>query len=288
MTDMHIFIPSYNRWDLVKKSLAHIPPSRRRHTWVVVRPGQRARYKLRVPREFKLVTLPEGNEGLAPALAYIQHLCVENGIKKYVQMDDDLVMGYRRESDPNPDKWWKGFSPTVDEYEAFWDRMEADLGDYAHIGLIQRQQLHVSRDKSTFNQRAVGLRGYRTAAQKRVEIDRTEFMSDFSQTLQLLCMGHPILIYRDWYVQHVGFNTKGGWEGMRTPLRKLKSAEQFVKDYPDFVKLSWSKRKALGGEEWPELRIAWKKAAEWGRANNWRGFAIDGPPREGRVPWRLS
>ena len=276
--EMHIFIPSYNRSQIVGKSLAHIPPGRRAYTWIVVRPGQVKGYRRVLGRyDWKLLELPEGNEGLANALQFICDTCVEQGIKKHVQMDDDLVMGYRRGSDPNPEKWWKGFRPTDKEYEQFWDRMEADLDKYAHIGMIQRQQLHVSKDTHTFNQRAVGLRGYRTAALKRVQINRTEFMSDFQQTLQLLLMGHTMLIYRDWYVQHIGFNTKGGWEGIRTPMRKLKSAKQFVDDYPEFVKLTFSQRKALGGVEWPELRIAWKKAADWGRANKWRGWQAGQP-----------
>ena len=263
---MHIFIASYNRSAVVDFSLKHIWGGWRKRTHVVVRPEQLARYRSVIRDRVDLITLPEGNEGVANAWNYIKEYALEHDIPKIVQMDDDIrSLAYRSGADPDPEKWWRGFKATEQEYNGFWLRMEHDLDKYAHAGIIQRQQLHATKDNLVYNRRVNGIRGFNTEALKNVQVNRTPLMEDFSQSLQLILQGHDLLVYHDWAFDHIGFNTRGGLQGIRTKELQMEAVQQFLKDYPPFTTMTMKRHKSRNNEEWPELRIAWKKAAEWGR-----------------------
>ena len=90
---LNIFIATKSRYENCKTANLI---GRYKNLYLVVEPQEQKQYTINYPN-FNLLILPENNKGLAYARNWIKNKAIEQGIKHYWLLDDDISYFYRRE-----------------------------------------------------------------------------------------------------------------------------------------------------------------------------------------------
>jgi hypothetical protein len=250
---MEIYIPTYGRVDrqitydnlpkvwqdqitfVVYEEEAPLHVERGRKVWVYPPDKERG-----IGNKRKFIR----NESLDP------HICT---------LDDDLVFSARRTDDPT-----KFRKMTDHDYDQMFDdvRVQLDNG-YMHGAIAMREGANRNTEPYLYCTRALRAHFYNQNAPFQYV---SQYMQDFTMTLDLLTQGHPNVILNRWVHNQPGSNVAGGCSDDRS-LEKLAHAARVLKyRHPDFVTVVTKETKgSWGGGKRTDVRIQWKKAFKEGQ-----------------------
>jgi TET-associated glycosyltransferase-like protein len=251
---VHITIPTYGRAD---RQLTHqLFP----HARLVVQDREKHLYA-----PSKTMVLPPDVTGIAATRDAIIKWCYPDYV---IMLDDDLNFAVRREDAPAK------FRPAYGvDYKEMIQQIVDCLELFPHVSMSPRQGANRETGQFLYNGRCMRVHGFNT----KILVDNNikgyhpdaPFMRDFYITLALLTRGYTNCIL-NWYVNdHPGSNVVPGGCTEQRSLELLKqSAEVLQSEFPDFVRLEIKQTKgSWEGKERYDVRISWKKAAEYGQRN---------------------
>lgn len=262
---MMIFIPSRDRVLGVRGGpLVQFSEEWRRRTRYVVPPDQSMRYCEQMINmghstgkvlEFEV----PGKLDIAEKRKFIGEYCRDEGIDKFVVMDDDVHFVQRAAIDRINLVW-------CDDVTDMLESIEGALDHYAHVGISMRQGnnnlgIGVYEELHSENTRTCRVLAYRTEEFLSVEHGRVEVMEDFDVNLQLLRRGHKNLLIGWWAQDQKMTNAPGGCSTYRTHELHEASARKLAELHPGLVTLRQKKNKGGGAfGSRTEVTIQWKKA----------------------------
>jgi len=261
---MHIFIPSYDRADMVTTT-NQIPISWRKKTFIVVRKKQVKDYKKANPN-WTILSCPE--KGIARTRQWI----LEKSSARYALMiDDDMQFGIRKEGKlPNCTK-----SDMGQLFRLLQRWLQAGI---VHVGVSQRFGNNRVEESSVNVTRMNNVYAYNCAVMKDLKRSHNigfhwleeqnpeaTVMEDFAVTLHLFKLGYANRVTYDFCWSQKQSGMEGGCSSYRTYDAQKASAFEIAKHFPGIAipvekeaKVEW---KGIGFKRW-DLRIMWKKAFE--------------------------
>jgi hypothetical protein len=274
---MHIFIPSYDRADMVTTT-NQIPISYRKKTFIVVRKDQKRAYTKANPG-WTILACPE--KGIAKTRQWI----IDNSADRYAMMiDDDMQFGMRKDGKlPNCIKsdmksmfqllesWLEAGIVHVGVSQRFGNnRVETSCIDITRMNNVYAYDTHVMRDlKKSHNIGFHWLEEQNPSA---------TVMEDFAVTLNLFKLGYANRVTYDFCWSQKQSGMEGGCSSYRTYDAQKTSAFEIAKHFPNIAipvekeaKVEW---KGIGFKRW-DLRIMWKKAYEMRTSKSIRRFLGD-------------
>lgn len=254
---MRIYIPTYGRSGK-QVTLKSIPKKLHSQVSLVVQKREASLYTW-IGDHFDIQVLPDNIRTIGPTRDWI----IENHRNKkfgwkLVMLDDDIKFDTRRKDDPG-----KFIGSTEKEIIQIFEKIEAHLDIYAHVGVLAREGGNRATEKIIECARMMRVLAYDISILKKEKIafNRLSVMEDFDVTLSLLRTGYKNAILCDWVQGQGSSNAEGGCSHYRTLDLHARSARGLQKLHPDFVKLVTKKTKsAWGGEERTDVTIQWKKA----------------------------
>lgn len=261
---MKIFIPTYGRADK-QVTLENLPPSLQKRTILVLQ-SQDSREHRDTYEEYcskfgcDLWILPPRIKTISPTRQYIMSAAHKAKIQKLVMLDDDLKFDTRRKDDPT-----KFLTSTSREITQLFKRIEKELDNYYHVGVLAREGGNRVTEDITFNTRMMRVLAYDVGffSYKKIKFDRVPLQEDFDVTLQLLRKGYPNAVLCGWVQGQGSSNAEGGCSHFRTIELHNENAEKLQKLHPDFVTVVEKETKgAWNGQPRLDVRVQWKKAYE--------------------------
>lgn len=254
---MFIAIPTYGRANR-QRTWANLPQELLEYTKFVVRPEELVSSR-------QSIVLPKHVKDIASTRQFIVEYAAKFG-NTVIMVDDDLDFAVRRRDDPTR------FTPAdgvhlIKAFEEIENILKA--GNFPHVGIACREGANRKLGTYIHDGRILRVHGFNLGCMlaERISFTPGMYMTDFDVTLQFLEAGHHNVCL-NWIVQNQpGSNTPGGCSGDRTLEKLATSAEWLHSRHPDFVTLVKKFTKSSwGGNERTDVRIAWKKAYEYGRA----------------------
>lgn len=273
---VRLYIPTYQRVDR-QETWQWLPEEVREKTFLVARPEEAIDLDL---MGYPVLACPE--KGIANTRQWIldQHDVEAHGPIAML-MDDDLRFDYRRTDDPSkflkPERGGKSMS---DMFAAVEEMMQfVPFGGVANRGGANRNHAAYMRNQRVFDSWAVDVEIFRKLGLK---VNRLPFMEDFDLALQFLTAGYFSLVVNNWVKGDHGSNVQGGCSAYRDLPGQEEAALGLAEAWPDFVTVvsrpAWD---GMGAAVRTDVRIAWKKAWEFGRAERDRV----GLPQEPDLDW---
>ncbi len=253
---MHIYIHTYGRPNM-QITLRSFSEELRKRTTLVVQEREAHKYRPHLDTGLSVVALPPEIQTLSPTRQWI----LENAeTDKFVMMDDDLTFSHRLE-----DTGVRLHKSTQQHIKRMFDRIEAQLDNYLHVGISAREgNNHVAANSKEIG-RMMRILAYRKTdvIKSGARLDRILTKQDFDMTLQLLRLGHPNLVLYNFAHNQPGSNNAGGCSAYRTPDIMSKCSHELAALHPEFVKVVEKETKtSWGGGTRTDVRISWKKAYE--------------------------
>lgn len=255
---MQIFIPTYGR-SHQQHTYKNLPIKIQRHTWLVVQHRERHLYG-DYPDP---IILPKHIETVSPARQYIMDLAKKRNLDRVVMLDDDLRFDKRR-----MDEKGKFYVATDDDVTKLFQRIDKELGNYAHVGVLSREGGNRVMTSTVKNTRMMRVLSYcvDTYHKEKIKFDRLPLQEDFDVTLQLLRKGYPNLVLCEWVNGQGSSGAKGGCSHFRTIELHNENAKKLATLHAPFVKVVEKKTKgAWGGQARLDVTVQWKKAEESSR-----------------------
>lgn len=256
---MKLFIPTYQRTDK-QKTWDNLPEFVKEFTYLVCGEDEREAHE-KAGRQ--VLVHPEGYHRVAPKRQWI----VENaGEDKIVMADDDLSFRCREEGSYK-------LRPMGDvDFAAMFDCLEKELDEYAAVGVSSQAGNNRSFPATLLTPgRMFTMYGLRADVLLRegIKFDDVAVMEDFHVALSLLRKGLPNAILQNWCWSQTKSNAAGGCSTFRTAQVQHDNAAKLAELHAPFVTLVEKESKAWGNglETRTDVRVAWKKALEWGLAN---------------------
>lgn len=220
-----------------------------------------------------LFSVPDNIDGITNKRQFIFEQCAALGKDKVLMLDDDLVFARRRKDNPTL------FLPATDDdlLEAV-NEMEDALDDYPHVGFGHREGGNRRPETQLFNTRMMRALGWNVPwiMKKPYKINDVRLMEDFYMTLKLLTDGEQTCCLNWIVTNQKGSGTAGGCSTYRTAEMQAEAALTLKRHFPDFVEVVTKETKgAWGGGERVDVRIQWKRAAEYGASQRGRATALD-------------
>lgn len=262
--DITIMIPTLGRVNK-QQSLSNLTPELLKHTQLLVDWDEFDDHDLEHGSTCEVVALPQGVTGIAN----IRQWALDNCLTQYLFLiDDDMVFFKRDELDVKLHKC------SDDELNAmFLDLLSwMCIESYPLVGLSARQgNNHVAEDYREAT-RQMNFHGIDCDAMSRLGLrfDESEVMEDFNLVLSLLTRGIANRVMYQYCWNQLGSGAQGGCSSYRTNELQAKCANELAAKYPDFVTVVEKKSKSSwkGMEVRTDVRIQWKKAFEYGVAND--------------------
>jgi len=261
---MHLFIPSLGRANQMHRgTISKLPKSWMKRTSLVCQYQERKEYA-RVAEQFgcNILILPRHIDRIEPTRRHIGSVCVDEGIDKFVMMDDDIEFYVREKQYTEDEDWWKLTPPSEDRLEKMLEEIEDDLDCFAHVGLSGREGNNRVREPAVENTRYMRFLAYRTEDYMSCLGDRVHVMEDFDIALQLLCKGDPCLVHYRFAQGQGKTQATGGCSVWRTHEVHNAGAERLAELHPGFVKVRQKQNKTdrEGFGTRKEVTVYWKKA----------------------------
>jgi hypothetical protein len=160
-----------------------------------------------------------------------------------------------------------------DDWKAMLDTLEETLDNYAAVGVSSQAGNNRSFPKELLTPgRMFTMYGLRadTLLEEDIRFDDVEVMEDFHVALSLLRKGLPNAILQNWCWSQSQSNAAGGCSTFRSAQVQHDNASRLAELHSPFVTLVEKESKAWGNglEKRTDVRVAWKKALEWGMVNN--------------------
>jgi hypothetical protein len=261
---MSIFIPSLGRAHETKNcTLANLSASDAQEATIVCQTHEAMDYlKLRDQFDCNLLILPEHIKTIVPTRKYIADYCLEEGIEKFLMLDDDIEFYIRENQFTDKDDWWKLTAPDNRQLNNLINDIYDDLDTYAHVGISGREGNNRVRDEFVENTRYMRFLAYRTKEYLSCSHERVEVMEDFDIALQLLRMGHKSKIYYSYAQGQKKTQAAGGCSVWRTHEVHNAGAERLAELHPGFVRVRQKQNKTdrEGFGTRKEVTVYWKKA----------------------------
>lgn len=251
---MQIFIPTYGRADR-QHTYNHLPKSLQKRTTLVVQDRERHLYG-----DYPTMVLPKKIQTIAPTRQYIMERADSEGLTEICMLDDDLRFDARRMDDNG-----KFLVATDKQVEALFKRIEKELDNYAHVGVLAREGGNRVLEPTRECTRMMRVLAYhvRTFKEEKIKFDRLPLQEDFDVTLQLLRKGYPNLVLCEWVQGQGTSNAKGGCSHFRTIEMHNENAKKLAKLHAPFVKIVEKQTKgAWNGQARLDVHVQWKKAFE--------------------------
>lgn len=273
---MRIYIPSCGRASLLQKGpLLWMPAEYRNMVTFVVYQEEEKVYRRTLNNmsmeSVGIVAVPEEVKRIAHKRHFIGKHAMLTGTPTFMMIDDDVNSMSIKCSEDDDNGMSNTRKPSSQDLSQMMIWIEQTLKEYAHVG-ISGKEGHGLHGNGPYpltveNTRMMRMMAYRTSDFLSVEHCRLEVMEDFDVTLQLLRTGRPNIVTYWWAQNQSLTNAKGGCSSWRTHELHEVSARRLAELHPGLVTLRQKKNKT-GGEfgERTEVTIAWKKAAEQGRA----------------------
>lgn len=197
--------------------------------------------------------------GISATRQAIGQMAAEDGIEKFIMLDDDLRFSYRAQEEST-----KLTESSPDEISAGLNWVEKLLTpDTAAAGISARQGNNRLEHSVEENKRLIRTLAFRTKEFLACKHQRVTVMEDFDILLQLLRKGYKNKVLAAHAQDQKGTQTEGGCSTYRTHANHEASARTLAELHPSFVRLVEKKNKT-GGEfgTRTEVVISWKKAFE--------------------------
>ena len=257
---MKLYIPSSGRAH-IQPTVNNLPPSLRENAIVVVPEAELEDYHDTIGTLVHIEGIDE--KGIGPTRQW----CIDQEPKKCIMLDDDLRFAMRREDEPT--KFEKG-NPTNDQLETAFGCLHELLDGYSHVGMATREGGNRNINPLDHNTRLLRILGYRTDIMREhnIRFDQIPVMEDFYVSLSLLTLGFENCKL-NWMVQdQKGSGLDGGCSQYRTMKVQADAAHALHNRFPRFVTVVHKTTKtAWGGGTRTDVRIAWKKALQWGESH---------------------
>lgn len=261
---MHIFIPSYDRAEMVTTT-NQIPISYKRKTFIVVRKNQEKEY-LKANPGWNIIPCPE--KGIAKTRQWILDYCEAD----YAMMiDDDMQFGIRAKG--------KLSNCTRSQVKLLFTLLQNWLREgFVHVGVSQRfgnnrvlePYVDVTRMNNVYAYNVKTMRKLKKSHNVgfhwlEEQNPAATVMEDFAVTLSLFKLGYKNRVSYDFCWSQKKSGMDGGCSSYRTYDAQKESAFEIAKHFPNIAipvkkesKVEW---KGIGFKRW-DLRIMWKKAFE--------------------------
>jgi hypothetical protein len=212
---------------------------------------------------------PVQGRGTAAVRAWMFEWCKTTKVKKVVMMDDDLYLQKRR-----PDMRCLGYS-TEEEQVEMMNWFKEVLDQYVHAAFTERNAAWADTSNYRIAAKGIQVVGYnvenvaKTGCRFNKDVPDWFFIEDYHMTLQLFKQGLPNIVSRKYRVNFGSSNAPGGCSSFRTPERLKEAADLLASLHPEFVTPVQKETKSSfgGGVRW-NVKVAWKKAFEYGQNNN--------------------
>jgi len=211
----------------------------------------------------QVMAVPDSVKGIAKTRQWI----LENAdCEQILMLDDDQSFRCRETGS------YKLRPMLEEDYTAMLDAASETLRNYNAVGISAQAGNNRTFPKSIV---APG-RMYNMYALNRsflldndIRFDAMTVMEDFHVTLSMLEMGFSNAILQDWCWGSPGSNADGGCSNYRTVEVQREGALRLADLHKPFVTVVEKESKAWGNglEKRTDVRVAWKKALEWGLAN---------------------
>jgi len=209
-----------------------------------------------------LYSVPDTIMGITNKRQFILEQCKDIGHTKVLMLDDDLVFAVRRVDNPTL------FLPaTAEDILRAVKEMDTLLDRHPHVGFGHREGGNRRPENYLYNTRMMRALGFNVADMlyQPFKINDVELMEDFYVTLKLLTSGYTTACINWIVTNQKGSGTAGGCSAYRTSLMQAQAALALKRAFPDFVEVVTKETKgAWGGGERVDVRIQWKRAAEYG------------------------
>jgi len=260
---MKLYIPTYKRVDK-QRTWQVLPDSLKEITYLVCPESESA---VHVEAGRQVFAAPDSIKGIAATRQWI----LENSDDDQILMlDDDQSFRCREDSSYK-------LRPMGDsDYEAMLNAAEVALESYNAVGISAQ-----AGNNRTFPKSIVSPgRMYNMYALNRnffldndIRFDAMRVMEDFHVTLSMLKMGYANAILQDWCWSSPGSNADGGCSNYRTAEVQREGALRLAELHSPFVTVVEKESKSWGNglETRTDVRVAWKKAYEWGLVNCQQG-----------------
>lgn len=256
---MKLFIPTYKRVTK-QRTWENLPDSLKEITYLVC-PQSEA--KLHEKEGRQVFAAPNSVKGIAKTRQWI----LENAdVDQILMLDDDQSFRCRETGS------YKLRPMKEADYGAMVAALKEALESYNAVGVSAQ-----AGNNRTFPKSIVSPgRMYNMYALNRnvlldldIRFDEMTVMEDFHVTLSLLKMGLPNAILQDWCWSSPGSNADGGCSNYRTAEVQREGALKLAELHKPFVTVVEKESKSWGNglEKRTDVRVAWKKAYEWGLAN---------------------
>ena len=257
---MKLFIPTYKRVKK-QKTWENLPDAVKEITYLVC-PESEAKLHKAVNRQ--VFAAPDSVKGIAATRQWILENADDDQI---LMLDDDQSFRCREDGS------YKLRTMEEGDYQDMLDATVDALISYNAVGISAQ-----AGNNRTFPKSIVSPgRMYNMYALNRsffldndIRFDAMKVMEDFHVTLSMLKMGLPNAILQQWCWGSPGSNADGGCSNYRTVELQREGALRLADLHKPFVTVVEKESKAWGNglEKRTDVRVAWKKALEWGLANS--------------------
>lgn len=201
--------------------------------------------------------------GIAKVREFIGEYCKENGIDKFVMMDDDLQFYIRKPGVVN----LRYCEP--EDIDQMFQTVEDCLDWFSHCAISAREGNNRVEADYADNTRMLRVLAYRTEDFVAAVHNRTPVMEDFDVTLQLLRRGLPNRVWYKFAQGQKSSNADGGCSTYRSMEMQSEAAHRLAELHPGFVRtVKKTTKTAWGGQDRTDVVISWKKAYEDGIASS--------------------
>jgi hypothetical protein len=256
---MKLFIPTYKRVTK-QRTWENLPDSVKEFTYLVCPESEAAAH---VQEGRQVFAAPDSVKGIAATRQWI----LENADDEQILMlDDDQSFRCREDGS------YKLRAMGDSDYKDMLIGAKLALKEYNAVGISAQAGNNRTFPKSVV---APG-RMYNMYALNRsffldndIRFDAMRVMEDFHVTLSMLKMGYSNAILQDWCWSSPGSNADGGCSNYRTAEVQREGALRLAELHKPFVTVVEKESKSWGNglETRTDVRVAWKKALEWGLAN---------------------
>jgi hypothetical protein len=202
----------------------------------------------------------------------------DDPFSKCLIVDDDLVFSSR--SDPSrPNSLISIKDPELTQ--DMWDRIEAELDNYALVGVHPRQMGNMAKRPYEMNGRIICMQGLNREMIGHVKVDQFPILADVVLSCTLLGRGIPNILLTTFFQDHGPCQAPGGCSIYRTPGMQRDAVSYLASRWPSCVKMVERRAKQanwLGGDSRWEYTCQWKQLYKLGL--EWKNGRGPSPDRE--------
>lgn len=241
-------------------TLKTIPEKWKDRTYLVVPEEEKDKH------DHQTLAVPPEVDNYSKKFQWILHNGMDDGFKKAVIMDDDLIfsrafvrLGAQKKS-----------LITIKDPELMsplWEYMEELLENTALVGVHPRQMGNYVRDPNyVVNGKIICIQGVNREMIGKVKVDYYPILADVVLNCTLLSRGQGNKLITRFFQDHASCQAPGGCSIYRTPEMQAEAC-RFIADRFPHATLVTKKPKASKwmGEERVDLRVQWKKMYESGK-----------------------